>query len=193
VTVTDDDTQTMDDMPLQAPAWKVRTKHVGDQLKRRIEADEEALASLSKALDVVSCDALVCDVDLSPSSRGRYAGTLKISARCTQTCVITVEPITTTVDETVDAIFWPQGQIDAWDERRGAEAEVDETTPDPEPILDDTLDIGALVLETLIVAIDPHPRKPDAEMGEISTETEEEREAERPFAALAKLRSAAND
>ena len=74
--------------------------------------------------------------------------------------MVTLEPIESEVDEPVDLVFVP---VDAcpkrrrrWTGRRAA------TTP-PEPLIDGTIDLGAIATEFLLLAIDPYPRKPGAE------------------------------
>lgn len=184
-----DQSFTLDDTPFATGVWRIKVTHVSDHLERRIEASDELRAWLVEELDVLSCKQLICDVDLRPARQGRIVGTLRVYAAFTQQCVVTLEAFDSTVEETIAAEFWPASQIDAWDAARGKEAEVDEETPDPEPIVEERLEIGRLVHQALVLAVDPHPRKPGVEFGSVSTESAEELAAEKPFAALAKLRN----
>lgn len=179
--------------PLVGKGWQIPIPHVHDSLKAHQSANADMRANLAEALNIEVCNSLTCDIDLAPAKRGRFHGTVHIKAGITQTCVVTVEPFDSALDETVRVEFWPEKQIAAWDADRGEEAEIDENTPDPEPIEDDTLNVGRVIYESLVVAVDPYPRAPDAALETASTETEAERAAERPFAALEKLRSPGNE
>ncbi|MEL7544665.1 MAG: YceD family protein [Pseudomonadota bacterium] len=178
--------------PFDAKDWQIRVGTVGDGLQRTIAAPPQSLPALAKTLELIGVDAISrveAAVDIAPASgkTGRMSGTMTLHATLQQTCVVTLERMDVAIEETVPAEFWPPRQIERWDAERGREAEVDDDTPDPLPIVDDRLHIGALAYETLVVAIDPHPRAADADFGEISTESEEERAAAHPFAALAQL------
>jgi hypothetical protein len=63
----------------------------------------------------------------------------------------------------------------------------------PEPVLDGWIDLGELAAEQLGLAIDPYPRKPDAELpAEWKAEPGAEpavTERPNPFAALEKLKA----
>ena len=87
------------------------------------------------------------------------------------------------VREAVAAEFWPENQLEALTRE---EDETAESAPSeaPEPIIAGKIDIGAFAVEILASAINPYPRKADAEF------VWDEGEAEKtgPFAALAKLR-----
>ncbi|MEO0619502.1 MAG: hypothetical protein AAFZ01_09500 [Pseudomonadota bacterium] len=175
--------------PFDAKDWQVRVGTVGDGLQRKIIAPRESLPELAKVLGVDAISHVEAQVELAPGTgkSGRMSGTMTLTAALQQTCVITLERMDVAINETVPAEFWPERQIARWDAERGREAEVDDQTPDPLPIVDDRLHIGALAYETLAVAIDPHPRAADAAFGEISTETAQERAAAHPFAALSGL------
>jgi uncharacterized metal-binding protein YceD (DUF177 family) len=181
------------DNPFSGPEWNIPVSHIGDRLKRRVMANDVSRRLLSDAVEIVSCSSLTCDIDIAPGHKGRFAGTLRIRAEVVQNCVVTLETFAVCIEETVTATFWPHRQIDAWNEGRGPEAEIDDATPDPEPIDNDKLDIGSLIFEALVMAVNPYPRKPTALLERTSTQTEEERRAERPFAALEQLRGAKSD
>lgn len=177
-----------DETPFVGAPWIVPLAHVGDQLTRQIVASDDVCRWVEQELEVPTCTSLICDMDLRPGRRGSVVGTLRLRVTMVQVCVVTLEAFDVHVDDLVDAEFWPPAQIEAWDRERGQEAEIEEDSPDPEPILDGRLPVGALVHQALVMAIDAHPRKPGVEFGIISTESEADLAAEKPFAALAKLR-----
>ena len=108
----------------------------------------------------------------------------QVSARVGQTCVVTLEPIESDVEEAVDLLFAPpaagRGQPDAeidgkW-RKRGEEP--------PEPLVGGTVDLGALATEFLILGIDPYPRKAGAEFAPPKVDDD----GAHPFAALEALK-----
>lgn len=174
--------------PLVGPDWLIPVAHAADGIRRQATANDDARLQLAGVLGIVACNALTCDLHLQPARKGRFNGTLRIRSNIVQQCVVTLDPFDSLIDETLDVEFWPPSQIEAWEAGRGVETEADENTPDPESLENDEFDIGRLVVETLIVAIDPYPRAPEAELEQSATETAAERAAERPFASLEKLR-----
>jgi uncharacterized metal-binding protein YceD (DUF177 family) len=113
---------------------------------------------------------------------GRLHVTGVVSATVGQNCVVTLEPLANEVEETVDLLFVPREVPPS----QAAEAEAkprDVKWDDPEPLIGDVIDLGALATEFLILGLDPYPRKPDA----VFEPLEESEPEAGPFAALAKL------
>jgi uncharacterized metal-binding protein YceD (DUF177 family) len=95
----------------------------------------------------------------------------QVSARVGQTCVVTLEPVESLVDETVDLRFAPAAKPPKSDE-------------EPEPLVGGAVDLGAIATEFLLLGIDPYPRKPDAKF----TPPKLEDDGAHPFAALEALK-----
>ena len=72
----------------------------------------------------------------------------ELSARLTQTCVVTLEPFEVDVEEPIDVRFLPGAPADSLDEDA------------PDPLVDGKIDLGAVTSEFLTLALDPYPRKP---------------------------------
>lgn len=105
-----------------------------------------------------------------------------VSATVGQDCVVTLDPLDNEVKEEVTVVFAPPRAPVA-----GADAQEEETEinpGDPEPLIGDTVDLGAIAIEFLILGIDPYPRKPDAKFEPPAVEGE----TSHPFAALAALK-----
>jgi uncharacterized metal-binding protein YceD (DUF177 family) len=116
----------------------------------------------------------IFDVERHGRDGLRVAGV--VSATVGQTCVITLEPIEHEIEESVDLVFVP---------RRGEETLHSAESHDaPEPLIDGTVDLGALATEFLVLAVDPYPRKP----GAIFEAPPAADERAGPFAALAALK-----
>jgi hypothetical protein len=141
-------------------------------------AEREALASF---LELPAIAVLTATLRLEPQGRGgaRVAGS--VHGECTQTCVVSLEPISAAVDEAVGVRFAPRTAADSGSHGpREARTVSLEDEDEPDPVIDGKIDVGALVAEFFALGLDPYPRKPGAvfEQGVTSGP------AESPFAAL---------
>ena len=74
-----------------------------------------------------------------------------------------LEPLANEVEEAIDLVFAPPSAIKRDGEGAGAEERnAAESWSEPEPLIDGTVDLGALATEFLILGLDPYPRKPGA-------------------------------
>jgi hypothetical protein len=105
----------------------------------------------------------------------------QVSAWVAQTCVVTLEPLESDVEETVDVLFAPTPA-----EGQPAEREVEFKLGQepPEPLAGGTVDLGAIATEFLVLGIDPYPRKPGAQFGSLKVGDD----GPRHFAALEALK-----
>ena len=144
-------------------------------------------AGLAKALDLIACDGLVFDYTIKPIADGRYRLKGQLNAQVTQACVVSLDPVTATIEEVVSVEFWPAHLVS---ERKsaGENAILGETDPEPLGQLG-RIDSGRIAFEFLSASLDPYPRKDGAEF-EFSTRTEDNvvEATANPFAVLAKLR-----
>lgn len=171
--------------PWRAP---VTVAHIPDTgLHREFEAsaaERQAMADLAGIRDILSAQA---SFDVVPKSGGRVQVTGHVRARVGQTCVVTLDPMESEIDEEVDLIFAPEAEV-----RRLAdlieEGQDDEEPPEvadpPEAIVNGIIDLGRIATDALFLAIDPYPRKPgvvfEAEVAALDPE-------DHPFAALKAL------
>lgn len=171
--------------PWRAP---VTVAHIPDTgLDRKLEAsaaERQAMADLAGVREILSAQA---SFDVVPKSGGRVQVTGHVRARVGQTCVVTLDPMESEIDEEVDLIFAPEAEV-----RRLAdlieEGQDDEEPPEvadpPEAIVNGIIDLGRIATDALFLAIDPYPRKPgvvfEAEVTALDPE-------DHPFAALKAL------
>lgn len=155
-------------------------------LHRELEADEaqrKAIADIAGLREVLSAHA---SLDLTPKSGGRLHVAGHVRARVGQTCVVTLDPIETDIDEPIDLTFAPPEQIPALSDLVNDAGEgADEIDP-PEPIEGGVIDLGRLATDALFLAIDPYPRKPDAVFGHENAPPDPE---DHPFAVLKALKT----
>lgn len=128
-------------------------------------ASPEARAALADRFGLPEVESLEWEVESAPWRGGvRLSG--RIRARVVQECVVTLDPVPATVDETFERGFLPFGDLYAED-KPGSEHEIvaDRDLGDIPEELTDPLDIGEIVAEEFGVALDPYPRKPGLEDG----------------------------
>ena len=157
-------------------------------LHRDLEANQAICAGIADVGGLREVLSASASLDVTPMSGGRYHVAGHVRARIGQTCVVTLDPMETDIDETVDLIFAPPDQIpemaDLVDEAEQSEAEI----PDPpEPIENGIIDLGRLATDALYLAVDPYPRKPDAVFEPLVEAPDPE---DHPFAALKALKVA---
>jgi hypothetical protein len=131
-----------------------------------IEADEKQRIALAAEHGLDEVKRYHADLLVTSWKSGgiRVSGT--VASDIVQTCVVTLEPIESRIDETVSAVFLPENsKLIPFDLHRSAEVVLDAEGPDsPETFSGDTIDVGSLAEEFFALAIDPYPRKPGAEL-----------------------------
>lgn len=170
--------------PWRAPVMVAQIPDGG--LHRELEADEaqrKAMADMSGVREVLSVHA---SLDVTPKSGGRFHVTGHVSARVGQTCVVTLDPIETDIDEPIDQMFAPPEQIPALSDLVDDTGEGGDDIDPPEPIEGGVIDLGRLATDVLFLGIDPYPRKPDAVFDNEITPPDPK---DHPFAALKALKA----
>lgn len=173
-------------MPLDALPWKVlvRIGEIPDAgLHWTLEASAADRSAIAAVADLHSLSKLEASFDLKPSSGGRVIVTGKVRAQAEQTCVVTLDPVETTVVEDVDVVFAEIAENAP--PARGPHDPEDETEEPPEPIVNGAIDLGALATEFFFLGLDPYPRKPGV-LFDKPVETDDPQD--HPFAALAGLK-----
>ena len=145
-----------------------------------IEAPAATRAELAELVAVRELSQLSAVFDLIRQGSGVHV-LGQVSARVGQTCVVTLEPMESAVEEAVDLQFTPVSGTEP--EAKSARTRTRDDEP-PEPLVGGTLDLGALATEFLILGIDPYPRKAGAQFALPKVEVA----GEHPFAALESLK-----
>jgi hypothetical protein len=157
-------------------------------LSRQRAAAPDELARIARALDLVACASLSADYALMPFPDGRYRVSGTLRAEIEQACVVTLEPVRSSIDEPFEVTFWPEEEMPA---PQSGELVMDDE-PEPEPMVAGQIAVGRVVFECLAAAIDPFPRQPDAklELGAAAPEATPDPSAS-PFAVLASIKAKA--
>lgn len=149
----------------------------------RVEASESERGAIAEALGALGLAELSADLELARAASGLVTATGRLRAALTQACVVTLEPVDQRIDQPIERRFVPAGSATDSDASVDIAPEEDEL---PEPYGRDGIDLGAFVLEEFVLAVDPYPRAPGAELPEEATaDAEETRQS--PFAVLKSL------
>lgn len=151
-------------------------------LHRDIEANEAERHAIAAMAGLRELPRLGASFDLVHAGGGQVHVRGRVRAAVGQTCVVTLEPLTTEVDEDVDVMF-SSGADEAVAQREGDDGTLGEDPP--EPIVGGEIDLGALAAEFLVLGLDPYPRKPGAVFEPVIQPVDP---ADHPFAALAALK-----
>ena len=148
-----------------------------------LQADEAVRAALATYTGLRAVPSAAASFDVRRHGRGGLHVTGEVRATVGQVCVVSLEPMESEIVEPVDVVFRPVGDIAP---SAAASPSVPASSDDdpPEPLVDGTVDLGALATEFLILGIDPYPRKPDAVFHAPANGPPDEG----PFAALARLK-----
>jgi uncharacterized metal-binding protein YceD (DUF177 family) len=165
--------------------WRVpvRVEDIPETGRRyELAADEATRNALARAAGVDRLARFEAVFDVVRHGRDGLHVVGTVSATIGQTCVVTLEPIETELEEGVDLTFLPRR--DAGDDVHGVEGR-----EPPESLIDGTVDLGAIATEFLLLGVDPYPRKAGAVFDAPPTDDP----ASHPFAALAALKTGKPD
>ncbi len=126
-----------------------------------LEADKDELRALAETWGVISVDDFRADLQIARWKKDGIRVKGRVRASIVQSCVVTLEPVPSKIDEPFEQIFVPENSKLA---RRPAndtgEMMLDPDGPDmPESFVGDTIDAGEVATEFAAMAIDPYPRK----------------------------------
>ncbi|WP_027288889.1 YceD family protein [Rhodovibrio salinarum] len=165
-------------------------KLAGGPIERTLEAKPEECRQLRDRFGLVDLMALSGTVTVSrliDSPLIRVEGSFQAQVR--QTCVVKLEPFDAEVAESFVQLYTLDPAAAEAEEGEVFVALDEDDTP--EPLTGDSLDLGEVLAEQLALALDPHPRAPDAtfdpERYGVGPDEEDEA-ADNPFAVLRHLK-----
>jgi uncharacterized metal-binding protein YceD (DUF177 family) len=140
----------------------------------KVVASTAECTALARRMDLPAILAFSCDFHVEREAAGTLLARGHLVAEVMQTCVISLDDFTATVEERFTVRCVPAGE------------ETDDADPDSLDEIgyqDGTLDLGEVATEQLALALDPYPRAPDAVLPEIDDTAESG-----PFGALSDLK-----
>ena len=159
-------------------------------LNVKIEADEKERAALRDFHELEDVRSFRADLQMAPWKKDgiRVRGT--VHADIVQACVVTLEPIETSIDTEIDTLYVPENsRLARLPLDENGELVISAEGPDiPETFSGDTLDAGVIAEEFFELAIDPYPRKEGVEVAPAPASNdgtgEDAAKPSNPFAAL---------
>ena len=175
------------------------------------EATPQERAAIAAEHDLQALDSMSFEARLEPFQSDGWRLSGRVRAEAAQKCVVTLEPVPALVDASFERLWSPQadesagdveaagGQVALFDAEAGPmsadawrAAETGEEPPEIERT-PETIDPGAVALETFTLALDPYPRREGAAFqgathGPPDAEPLTD-EAARPFASLEALKA----
>lgn len=121
--------------------------------------DAPARAAIARALDLIELPEFRMAGTVTPEGRHDLRLEVQITARVVQPCSVTLVPVETRIDEPVLRRY-----LTDFNEPVGDEVELSEDDS-PEPMTD-SIDIAAVAIEALALALPLYPRAPGADLGE---------------------------
>ena len=155
---------------------------------RSITATQDELRAIADALNLQAVHTLTADVRIMPAGRTDYVVEGRLRADIVQTCVVSLVPVEEAIDEPFSVRFSRAARRPEENVGPGAEVHVDLSAGEPpEPLVGSSIDLGPVIVEHLVLAMDPYPRAPGAQLPPEAAASLD-RDDSSPFAALARLK-----
>ena len=117
----------------------LRVDELKDGEERSIEINRAERNTIAKLLELVALDDLRFTFRIHRRGEGRLAVSGTLAAAVTQTCVVSLEPVASTLEVPVEIEFWPRHLIE--DRAETIDEAASHGTLDwPEPIIDGKID-----------------------------------------------------
>lgn len=155
---TDRDRPAPPDLPLSHP-HRVAGLSGRKPLRFDLAPDAETRARMAAALGLIDLPDFRFKGELRPVGRHDLELLARLQARAVQPCSVTLAPVPCRIDEEVRRRY-----LADWQEPEGDEAEIPEDdTVDPLP---EVIDLGAVAIEALALALPLYPRAEGVDLGE---------------------------
>ena len=145
-----------------------------------IIAEEHTRAAVARLAGVVDLPRLEASFDLTQHGDNGLRVIGRVSATVTQTCSVSLEPMTSDVTEEFGLVFLPSSAGAPATPRREVEVLLED---EPEVLIDGKIDLGGVATEFLMLGINPYPRKADRMFEAPRVESK----SPGPFSAFARL------
>ena len=160
-----------------------------DVAEREIAANDDERAALAGRFGLQALDKLSAALTVRRVRDDMFHVSGRLSAAVVQQCVVTLEPLRSSLDEPVAVTF-----VKSKAAPKGKAAEAEEGLEDegPEPMNGDLIALGEAVAQQLAISLDPYPRAPGASLEAVlprgSAAEKEPEKRPSPFAVLETLR-----
>lgn len=143
--------------------------------------------ALAEELGLIALPRVTFTGQITPELNDAWKLSGKVSARVTQSCVVTLEAVSSDVTEEVERLFTPHLSAP-----EGEEMEMPDDTLEP---LGQFIDLDAIMAESLSLSLPLYPRAKGADLPDevVPDQDEPTEDTRRPFAGLAGLLSQKRD
>ncbi len=124
-----------------------------------LQPDRAMLDRIAEYLGLETLSALRFKGQIQPRRKENWRIDARLTAVLEQACVITLAPVPEKIDEQITRALIPAHQVPDTDE-----AEIELGAEDGPDTFEDLIDIAAVALEQLALALDPYPRAKGAEL-----------------------------
>jgi uncharacterized metal-binding protein YceD (DUF177 family) len=157
------------------------------QLEAEVTADLSERTALAAAYDLLDVTGLSATATISADANGIDVSG-RVTADIAQACVVSLVPVEQHIDEPFFVRFVRPGSPELPPAGRPhEEVVVDPGAPDPPEVLTGPfLDLGPVVEEAFVLAIEPYPRAPGAVLADEAVDQNDS--ADSPFAVLGALK-----
>lgn len=123
-------------------------------------ATEEERAGLARRFGLLTLERLSASVEMRGAGKDKVEIRGRLQARLAQPCVVTGDPVWADHREPVALLLADEATVERLEEEDAVPDTVDlDVLPEA-----DALDLGEVVAQTLALALDPYPRRPDARL-----------------------------
>ena len=170
----------------------------GEARRIDLKATPEECAVVAAAVSLPGIAALSASFRVVPRAGDRIELDGRVVATVTQTCVVSLEPFETAIEQHVAMVFAPAAEAVPAPRGRGGRGEPEMMLPTsvggnddqedpPDLIVDDMIDLGAVAVEFMVLGLDAYPHKPGVHFDDMVV-GENDAPAPSAFAALARLK-----
>lgn len=151
-----------------------------------LRPDAAARAALLEELDLLDLKGLRFKGELRPSGKADVVLEARLQADVVQPCVVTLAPVPGRIDQRIERLYVAGMEVPDGDEVEMPEDDTREPMPE-------YIDLEAVMIEALALALPDYPRAPGADLGALVVAPEGveplKDEALKPFAGLAALKA----
>ena len=168
-------------LPLAQSYNLARLGNAGDQVV--LAADQAQRAAIAQWCGIVSLEAFEARVAIQKLAPNRFGLSFHLTADVTQSCVVTLEPVKSSLDRSFTRELHFIGPIrhkQASDDSAPVLV-LDGEEEGPEEIENLNYDLAGPLLEEFVLSLEPYPRRPGVEF---TPKTDTPDRTENPFAVL---------
>lgn len=167
--------------PPEPQPSRLRVAHLNPRQPTQfaLTPDAAARAAIAAELDLLDLPRLEFTGRIQAAGSDSWHLTGQMRAKVVQPCVVTLKPVRSTLSEPVERHYTPHTTQPAADE-----IEMPDDTIEP---LGQFIDLAAVMIEALALALPEYPRADGAALPEDGTHPAADDDRQRPFAALGRL------